>query len=184
MGKRTQVEPNTGIDRRQLLVSAATATLAGVGPSQALAPAAAAMNPVPMRVAQLPVLDVCASKVCKIEEIAAQNRVRQEARLCLLQRNCEESKRSRMLLSSRTSLPIISQRCGMRSKQPCCKQKETHIGDRQGFWKGRPGNRRSIRLYANGLSGFGQRQEKQIVVAEYVFPGYPFLTWLRVGRCI
>jgi hypothetical protein len=87
MATPKQSEPSIGLDRRQLLVTAAGVTAAGivpkagpVGATNSAQAASAAKTPV----SETPAHNVCAGTARKIEEVAERNRIREEAGLPLL----------------------------------------------------------------------------------------------------
>jgi hypothetical protein len=87
MARPKQSEPGLSVDRRQLLVTAAAVTAAGIVPN---AEAVGATNSVQAAsvtkawVSETPALNVCAGTAQKIQEIAARNIIRAEAGLPLL----------------------------------------------------------------------------------------------------
>jgi|ERR1700730_10907173 hypothetical protein len=87
MAKQNPSKPNPTFDRRQLLVTAAGITVAGVlptEPTEVITPAEVAIIPAPIPVAHPPALNLCAATARRIEEIVVRNRIRQEAQLPLL----------------------------------------------------------------------------------------------------
>jgi hypothetical protein len=74
------------IDRRQLLVSGAAVTATGMMPADACAEAAdtTGLAPATITESEPPAWNVCAVTARRIEEIAARNRIRMEAKLPLL----------------------------------------------------------------------------------------------------
>ena len=86
MATQTQPEPALTLDRRELLASAAVATVAGVIPAELTeaAKAAAAVNVAAIPGSEPPALNVCASTARHIQEIVARNKIREEAGLPLL----------------------------------------------------------------------------------------------------
>jgi hypothetical protein len=81
MAKQNLSDASIGLDRRQLLATAAV-TVAGVVPNAAgTTNAAGAVNAAELPV---PAWNVCAATVGRIEEIGARNRIRAEAGLPLL----------------------------------------------------------------------------------------------------
>ena len=82
MAKPIQSEPAFGLDRRQLLTSAAAIAAAGIVPSyeqvEATSPAGAVSS------AEIPTWNVCAATARRIAEIVKRNRIREETGLPLL----------------------------------------------------------------------------------------------------
>jgi hypothetical protein len=87
MVRPKQSEPSLSVDRRQLLLTAAAVTAAGIVPNAEAAGAAnsvQAVNAAKISLSGKEALNVCAGTARKIKEIAARNRIRQEAALPLL----------------------------------------------------------------------------------------------------
>jgi hypothetical protein len=87
MATPKQSEPSLGLDRRQLLASAAVITAAGIVPKAEAAQAAnpgEVANAAELTTSDVPTWNVCAGTARKIKEIAARNIIRAEAGLPLL----------------------------------------------------------------------------------------------------
>jgi hypothetical protein len=87
MARPKQSEPILGLDRRQLLASAAVITAAGIVPKAEVAQAAnpgEVANAAELTTSDVPTWNVCAGTARKIKEIAARNIIRAEAGLPLL----------------------------------------------------------------------------------------------------
>src|SRR6516165_1068521 len=85
MARPIQPERALGLDRRQLLTSAAAIATTGIVPSyeQLEAATAVTLSEV-VGTAEIPAWNVCASTARRIAEIAKRNCIRQEAKLPLL----------------------------------------------------------------------------------------------------
>jgi hypothetical protein len=88
MARPKQTEPSlSGVDRRQLLVTAAAVTAAGIVPNAeavAATNSAQAVSAAKIPALENPALNVCASMARRIEGIVARNKIRKEAALPLL----------------------------------------------------------------------------------------------------
>jgi hypothetical protein len=87
MAKQPQTEPALGLDRRQLLASAAALSvgnIAGVDTAHQVFNSGQAVTVAEMPTSNAAARNVCAETAQKIEEIAARNIIRAEARLPLL----------------------------------------------------------------------------------------------------
>jgi hypothetical protein len=87
MAKQPQTEPALGLDRRQLLASAAALSvgnIAGVDTAHQVFNSGQAVTVAEMPTSNAAARNVCAETAQKIEELAARNIIRAEARLPLL----------------------------------------------------------------------------------------------------
>ena len=87
MAKQPEFEPSLSLDRRQLLVTAAAVTAAGIVPNAetvATTNSVQAASVTKAWVSETPALNVCASTARTIQEIAERNRIREQAGLSLL----------------------------------------------------------------------------------------------------